>query len=375
MSAVLGSNIRLARLFHGLSLTELGERLSRSKQFLSRVETGVEPVSDALEQALVDELGVLPEFLREVEAMPLTEEQCHFRKQLTTKVALRQYARARGEMLKRLVGVLDAHLELPPYKVAEADPTSDEAIERGAERCRVEWGLGWGPISNITRVAENAGAVVMQVAGMAGEIDAVSFATARPVIALNAVGRSACRARFGVAHELGHFALHTGVLTGDRLTETQANRFASALLLPGASFLAEGHITLRRSRLSWEGMSELKRRWGVSKAAILYRGGQIGVFTPDQLRAGYVHLKRRGEALEEHEDRDMPVETPEVVTEGLTVLARDLGIPIAAVARQMHVKPQLLEDLLGVTDNGSISNVVPLLRAGRAAEKISSAVQ
>ncbi len=375
MSAVLGSNIRLARLFHGLSLTELGERLNRSKQFLSRVETGVEPVSDALEQALVDELGVLPEFLREVEAMPLTEEQCHFRKQLTTKVALRQYARARGEMLKRLVGVLDAHLELPPYKVAEADPTSDEAIERGAERCRVEWGLGWGPISNITRVAENAGAVVMQVAGMAGEIDAVSFATARPVIALNAVGRSACRARFGVAHELGHFALHTGVLTGDRLTETQANRFASALLLPGASFLAEGHITLRRSRLSWEGMSELKRRWGVSKAAILYRGGQIGVFTPDQLRAGYVHLKRRGEALEEHEDRDMPVETPEVVTEGLTVLARDLGIPIAAVARQMHVKPQLLEDLLGVTDNGSISNVVPLLRAGRAAEKISSAVQ
>ncbi|MBL0087541.1 MAG: ImmA/IrrE family metallo-endopeptidase [Ideonella sp.] len=375
MSAVLGSNIRLARLFHGLSLTELGERLNRSKQFLSRVETGVEPVSDALEQALVDELGVLPEFLREVEAMPLTEEQCHFRKQLTTKVALRQYARARGEMLKRLVGVLDAHLELPPYKVAEADPTSDEAIERGAERCRVEWGLGWGPISNITRVAENAGAVVMQVAGMAGEIDAVSFATARPVIALNAVGRSACRARFGVAHELGHFALHTGVLTGDRLTETQANRFASALLLPGASFLAEGHITLRRSRLSWEGMSELKRRWGVSKAAILYRGGQIGVFTPDQLRAGYVHLKRRGEALEEHEDRDMPVETPEVVTEGLTVLARDLGIPIAAVARQMHVKPQLLEDLLGVTDNGSISNVVPLLRAGRAAETISSAVQ
>ena len=161
MSAVLGSNIRLARLFHGLSLSDLGERLGRSKQFLSRVETGVEPVSDALEQALVDELGVLPEFLREVEAMPLTEEQCHFRKQLTTKVALRQYARARGEMLKRLVGVLDAHLELPPYKVAEADPTSDEAIERGAERCRVEWGLGWGPISNVTRVAENAGAVVM----------------------------------------------------------------------------------------------------------------------------------------------------------------------------------------------------------------------
>ena len=52
MSPVLGANIRLARLFHGLSLSDLGERLGRSKQFLSRVETGVEPVSDALENAL-----------------------------------------------------------------------------------------------------------------------------------------------------------------------------------------------------------------------------------------------------------------------------------------------------------------------------------
>jgi len=139
-------------------------------------------------------------------------------------------------------------------------------------------------------------------------------------------------------------------------------------LLPRASFLTEGHIALRRSRLSWEGMSELKLRWGVSKAAILYRGGQLGVFTPDQLRAGYVHLKRRGEALEEHEDRDMPTEAPEVVTEGLTVLERDLGVPTAAVARQMLVQPRLLHDLLGVTEAGSSPSVVPLFRAGRTGD-------
>jgi Zn-dependent peptidase ImmA (M78 family)/transcriptional regulator with XRE-family HTH domain len=362
MSQILGSNIRLARLFHGLSLAELGERLGKSKQFLSRLETGAEPVSDALELALVEELGVLPEFLRDIEAMPLTEEQCHFRKQLTTKVTLRQYARARGEMLKRLVGVLDKHLELPTYRIYEADPSSDEAIERGAERCRVEWGLGWGPISNMTRVAENSGAVVMRVAGMASEVDAVSFATTRPVIALNGAGRSACRARFGVAHELGHFALHIGVLTGDRLTETQANRFASALLLPRSSFLAEAHVALRRSRLSWEGMSELKRRWGVSKSAILYRGGQLGVFSAEQLRAGYIHLKRRGEALEEHEDREMELETPEVVPEGLRVLTEELGISFAAVAREMHVQPRLLEGLLDLTPGVQPSNVVRLFR-------------
>ena len=45
---IIGANIRLARLFHGLSLAELGERLDKSKQYLSRVETGAEPVSASL---------------------------------------------------------------------------------------------------------------------------------------------------------------------------------------------------------------------------------------------------------------------------------------------------------------------------------------
>lgn len=360
---IVGSNIRLARLFNGLSLSELGERLDKSKQYLSRVETGAEPVSSSLEQALVEHLGVLPEFFWESDSMPLTEEQCHFRKQLTTKVALRQYARARGEMLKRLVSVLDEHLELPRYEVTEADPSSDESIERGAEACRSTWGLGWGPVSNVTRVAERAGAVVMRVTGLANEIDAVSFATRRPVIALNSTGRSACRARFGVAHELGHFALHIGVLTGDRLTETQANRFASAFLLPRAAFLAESHRALRGSRINWEYMSELKYRWGVSKAALLYRGRQLSVFTEDQVRSGYITLKRHGEAIEEHEDKHMQLEQPELVDEGLRVMTKELGMPLATVARKMRVQQRLLNDLLGNQPEIEGRNVVNLFGA------------
>ncbi|MFX4717515.1 ImmA/IrrE family metallo-endopeptidase, partial [Acinetobacter baumannii] len=92
---------------------------------------------------------------------------------------------------------------------------------------------------------------------------------------MNGDGRSACRERFGIAHELGHFSLHIGVLTGDRLTETQANRFASALLLPRTTFATESRIAMRGSRLNWQGLSELKLRWGVSKAAILFRGRQL----------------------------------------------------------------------------------------------------
>ena len=62
MSDFVGTNLRLIRLFHDLSLTELGERVEVSKQFLGRVETGAESVAVPLENSLAEELDVLPEF-------------------------------------------------------------------------------------------------------------------------------------------------------------------------------------------------------------------------------------------------------------------------------------------------------------------------
>ncbi|KQW60466.1 helix-turn-helix domain-containing protein [Variovorax sp. Root411] len=360
MSEFIGTNLRLIRLFHDLSLTDLGEQVGVSKQFLSRVETGAEVASAHLEAALAETLEVLPEFFYRIDPNPIVDEQCHFRRQLTTKVALRQVARARGEMLKRLVGVLDEHVELPQYQVCEADAESPETIERAAEMFRSLFGLGLGPLSNVTRIAENAGAVVLRVCGLAPEIDAVSFATKRPLIALNGDGRSACRERFGVAHELGHFSLHIGVLTGDRLTETQANRFASALLMPRSTFATECRLALRGTRLNWPGLSELKLRWGVSKAAIIFRGRQLGVFSDDQARAGYVGLNRHGEALKESEDHLIANEKPEVIAESLKVMKEHYGVPQSAVAREMRVQPRLLQDLLELPQVELTGNVVSL---------------
>jgi Zn-dependent peptidase ImmA (M78 family)/transcriptional regulator with XRE-family HTH domain len=365
MSEFIGTNLRLIRLFHDLSLTELGEQVGVSKQFLSRVETGAESVSAQLENSLAEKLNVLPEFFYYFDPNPIADEQCHFRRQLTTKVGLRQVARARGEMLKRLVGVLDEHVDLPHYQVGEADPESPETIERATEKFRSLFDLGMGPLSNVTRVAENAGAVVMKVHGLAPEIDAVSFATKRPLVALNGSGRSACRERFGVAHELGHFSLHIGVLTGDRLTETQANRFASAFLMPRSTFANECRLAIRGTRLNWSGLSELKVRWGVSKAAIIYRGRQLDVFSDDQARAGYVGLNRHGEAMQESEDHLVPNEEPEVIVESLKVMKEHFGVPQSAVAREMRVQPGLLQALLMSSERVGVENVISLLNASR----------
>ncbi|MDR8027960.1 XRE family transcriptional regulator [Burkholderia cenocepacia] len=342
----IGSNLRVARLFHGLSQQELGEHIGCSKQFLSRLESGGDVPTTALVSKLSERLAVLPEFFVEPDPMPIADEQCHFRKQLTTKVALHQIARARGEFLKRMINVMDEHLELPRYDFEEGDASTAEAIEQVAERAREHWALGLGPIQNMTRIAENAGAVVMPINGLAPEIDAISFATRRPLIAMNSEGRSTCRARFGIAHEIGHFCLHIGTQTGDKMTESQANRFASAFLMPRRYFAAECRTALRGSRLNWSVLADIKVRWGVSKAAILYRGRQLGVFTDEQYRSGVVGLTRRGEARSEFEDKDIPLESADLITDGIQVLRDAFGISRTALAQEMKVQTSLLDELL-----------------------------
>jgi Zn-dependent peptidase ImmA (M78 family) len=219
-----------------------------------------------------------------------------------------------------------------------------------------------GPLSNVTRIAENAGAAVLKMSGLASEIDAISFATKRPIIALNDTGRSVCRERFGIAHELGHFSLHIGILTGDRLTEAQANHFASAVLMPRTTFSRECTLAIRGSRLNWPGLSELKLRWGVSKAAILFRGKQLGMFSDDQVRAGYIKLNRHGEATQESEDNLMIPEVPEVIMDGLNVMKEHFGIPTAAIAREMRVQPSLLDSLLPESFAAKTDNVLTFRR-------------
>lgn len=343
----LGQNLRLTRLFHGLSLQDLADKVNKSKQYLSRLESGLESPHENLESDLAEALDVLPRFFREIDPMPISDEQCHFRKQLTTKIALKQVARAKGEMFKRLVSVLDQNLDFPNYGFLHEEVSTPEEIERVAEISRSHWGLGLGPIANMSRVAENAGAVLVKTNGLSDEIDAISFATRRPVITLNSEGKSACRTRFGIAHEIGHLTIHVGIQTGDRVTETQANRFASAFLMPRTYFIKECQIALRGSRLNWQMLTDIKIRWGVSKAAILYRGRQLGVFSDEQYRSGVITLRRHGEAIQEHEDRDMVQEKPEVILDSMKVLAQQCGMSRSMIADLMLVKPELLDKLLG----------------------------
>jgi Zn-dependent peptidase ImmA (M78 family)/DNA-binding XRE family transcriptional regulator len=345
----VGSELRLARVFNAYSLEEVAERVGKTRQYLHKCETGQAIPSPELISDLAEHLHVQPEFFFSQARARTVEDQFHFRKLFTTKAGIKQVAMARGEMVARLVATFEAHLKLPAVSIPDfGSARTAEEIENAADNCRREWGLGMGPIDDMNRLAEHVGVFVTTFKSISKEIDALSVATSRPIIVRNDAKESPCRQRFDIGHELGHLSLHSGVVTGDRETESQANRFASSLLVP-RSMMLKLFPKPKGTRLDWKAISDFKLDWKVSKAASLYRARQLGIITDEQYKSGVITLNRTGEAQQEREDYLIRREQPEMVQTSFDVLLQRKGIDAPHLSLELNVTTKFLEDLVGLT--------------------------
>lgn len=344
-----GLELKLLRQFNELSLEELGSKLDYTRQYLHKVETGQTTPNDQFIDKVAHYFNVSHSFFMRLKPV-LQEEQIHFRSNRTAKVSFKQIVIARGEYIKRLTEYLDSKLRLPKYDIhnSEDEPVStDPVIESIAEQCREKWGVGLGPISNMVRLCETHGIIVTTFPSVSNEVDALSLATKRPVFVRNEAKESICRQRFDLAHELGHLVLHDGIVTGDRLTESQANHFASALLIPQVMMRTHFPTWYRNGRYNWTKLGEFKQIWKVSKAAILYRAKQLGLLTQEQYTSGVIYLKRTGEAITEKEDHLIPKESPELLQACFTMLAKK-KIFAEDIAQALDMNVSFLENLVGM---------------------------
>ncbi|HCN73332.1 MAG: ImmA/IrrE family metallo-endopeptidase [Pusillimonas sp.] len=341
----VGASLRLARLFSGLTLEELAEKVGKSKQFIHKLETNIDRPTETLAAQLAASLGVLPTFFYEINPNTLVEEQIHFRKLRATKVAVKHKAIAKAEFLKQLINFCEQRLILPNIGYIDRSVHSLEDIEQAAEDLRAHFELGYGPIKNITRVAENAGTFVTTFRELSSDVDALSISCARPLIVRNEHERYSCRLRFDIAHEIGHFVMHAGIQTGDRQTESEANRFAGAFLLPRRSFAKEFPISSSK-RISWKALAELKLRWGASKAALLMRGRQLHLIDDYQLKGAFISLKNTGQAKKEHEDDSIEIERPVLLDKAIRFITRHYSMSLDDMARELRVTPRYITEFL-----------------------------
>jgi Zn-dependent peptidase ImmA (M78 family)/transcriptional regulator with XRE-family HTH domain len=353
-----GDKLRLARMLASLSLDELGGMVSISRQFVHRLETNAnEPTAD-LRAALAAALDVTPDFFATPVVHPIREDDCHFRRLATAPRAILAQAAARGTIIETLVSTLDKRLRLPPVNFPDAsNPASMEDVEKIAEDARRHWNLGLdAPITSMMRVVENAGAIVVHFDDISDRIDALSIARRRPIIVRSSAKTAAVRLRFDLAHEAGHLVMHQGINTGDKATEEQAHRFASAFLIPRTAFAKEFPRT--RRALDWGGLFGMKRRWKVSVRAIVRRAFDLGLIDAAQYRTANVHLVKTGQAKTERYDDVIEPEVSELLRSALDWLAaRDLA-GLHHMLAELEITERLFTKITGFEIPALPSNVV-----------------
>lgn len=271
----------------------------------------------------------------------------------------RRRIRRRLTWAREIVSYLDRFIDLPTPNIPSFDfdyeCAEDYQIEEIADGLRDAWGLGRGPIDDLVSVLEvNGISVIEEVVGCA-DMDAVSWwIGGRPMILLAEEDRLGPRKNFNLAHELGHLVLHSLVeLDAKNLdrVEKQANRFASAFLMPQESFGSEIIGT------SLDYLISLKLRWNVAVAAIGYRAKDLGILSKHQY--GYLlrQMNARGIRKKEPYDDEISTSRPVLISHAMKMLVEHGVQTKGQITSEISINPKDIEAICDLP-NGYLDNKI-----------------
>lgn len=269
-----GHRLTIARQYRGLTMKALADLIGVSAQRVTQYEDGQSPSPSSC-RLMADALGFDAKFFYgdEIDRVP---ETMTFRSRRAMTARVRHKTEQAGRLAAHMISPeLSRRFRLPAVDLPDL---CGEEPENAAEMVRARWQLGQGPVTNVLHVMEANGAEVYWFGEESTCVDAVSFwRDGKPFVLLSQRDRGGERLRFDAAHELGHLVLHRHV--GDeeldtRQVEAEANRFASAFLLPGAQFRLECPLFPTLGQFL-----RLKTRWRVSVQAMIRRSRDIGLMS------------------------------------------------------------------------------------------------
>ncbi|MGI8394236.1 ImmA/IrrE family metallo-endopeptidase [Leucobacter sp. W1038] len=290
-----GRRLSLARRLRRLQRTSLAAKTSVTAAAITQFERGASRPTNAVVAELALALGLPSEFFqrgRTIEQVPASA--AHFRSLRATPAIARDQALAFAEIALAVVDVFEQYVDFPTLTdiidPVEEEP-SHEQIAELASQTRLKLGVEPGPISNVVRLMEAHGVVVLRLPDeIDRKVDAFSTNVgSRPLVLLSSAKSDKARSRFDAAHELGHLVMHHDVESGSKIIEDQAQRFAAEFLAPTAELGSE-----LPQKVNWDELLRLKTRWGVSLKSLAYRAHDLKLWGDYAYRSASKHLAMQG---------------------------------------------------------------------------------
>jgi Zn-dependent peptidase ImmA (M78 family)/DNA-binding XRE family transcriptional regulator len=349
------ARLKQARALRRLTLAELGEKIEVTRQSLSQFENAERsPAPETLDRLAVA-LGVPPAFfLRPVgELESSARSLVHYRSLRRTRDIVRERERSSAllDLGAALVDTLEQRIEfeysqVPDLDLEDALKADDEAVEMLAQETRKALRIGEGPISDMTLLVENQAVPILYMSLPDGMDGLSAWYGSRPIIAVSS-DAPRCRSRLNVAHEYGHLIMHRAVDGGELDIETfkhvehQAWRFAGAFLMPAKSFLAEVYS------VSLDALLALKKRWGVSVAAMVRRLSDLMVINDSQTKHLQIQISQRAWRKREPGD-DEPREKAQLLSTAARFLEEQGELSLHALAEESKLPVEFVANALDV---------------------------
>lgn len=309
------SRLRLARARRALTIKALAEAIGMTSRMVSAYENGnSEPPASTLRN-IAQTLQYPETFFIGDDIEKLDYESVSFRSMKAMKASQRDAALAAAELAIEFNNWLEVNFELPATDLCNFRESEIGSPETAARVLREKWGLGELYIRNMVHLLEAKGVKVFSLAENNKEVDAFSFWKKDTAFIFLNTQKSAERSRFDAAHELGHLVLHkhgiqvsedserqkdineeSGKEINKRSVEREADRFASAFLMPESSIRANAprFVTI-------ENLIQLKKSWNVSVASLVRRLYDLSLITEWHYRTLNIEMSRRGMLKKEPE--------------------------------------------------------------------------
>jgi len=312
--------ITYARELRGLTKKELADHIGKTAAAVTRIEKGsLRPELDTF-FSISNALSTAPAFFaRDPDDFKTFDiSRVHFRGQRKVSATQKKALIRDGETSVDILRYFEKQgIVLPEDSLAEYSTTvkNDYEIEALAIQVRTALGLGFGPITNLINTLESFGIIVLYLTkGESINVDAFSSVICNRHVILLCHHDSASRLLFSIAHELGHLLMHD-FTDGSMGQEKEANRFASAFLMPWKTFKEE---CPRRWNL--RAFIEMKKRWRASIGAILYRAKTLSIISEGSYVRAIQQMRENGIHINEPEEPQ--AESPVLFSEAIKILVK-----------------------------------------------------
>jgi len=326
-----GELLEALRLSRGLTQVQISDATEISQATLSKLESGQAEIDGDKWDRLADLLGVPSSAFYDIQDSVAPARIFHRKHKTTPQTAIRKVGAELALARLRVNDLLGRQRTILRRYDLDGGFNSPQEI---ALLLRDELGLGREPIGDLVAVLESAGAVVLRWPLETIHVDAVASweDDGLPVILIGA-HVPADRQRFTMAHELGHAVMHDADASEDQ--EREADAFASEFLLPGECLRVEWPINA-----SVETLIPVKRRWGLSLAALVRRALDLSLISEREYRAWNINLSTTG--MHRREPEPTQRENPTALSNAIHA-ALDSGTSLDELASRAYMYPREFE--------------------------------